>query len=344
MPERRFSRRTLRRTATPAKRHKFKMEVVTELTRARPDVLIVGGYWPAPQVTTLLYARWHGVPYVLLYDSNIMNELRKPRIKRLIKWGILRFLLADVGAAIAAGQYSRDFIRYYLGVPDERVFLGSTPFNQEFFAEQGRLLRPRKAELRRQLGLCADRVVFVFAGRFAEVKGLRFLLGAYSELEPRLPIELVLMGMGPARSKWMDRYIARKRLKHVHFPGFLPEREIPAWLAAGDVFVTSSINEPWGVVLPEAMAAGLPAISTRVVGSAPHFMREGETGYIVPEADSSALREAMAKCVARREELQRMGLAAAAATEGWKVGKVAENYRRATYMALGRPIGLNLLT
>ena len=75
--------------------------------------------------------------------------------------------------------------------------------------------------------------------------------------------------------------------------GDLPEAELAAEYAAADVFALLSLHEPWGVVVNEAAASGLPLILSDRVGAARDLLRDGENGFLVPSGDATAAAAAL---------------------------------------------------
>ena len=87
-------------------------------------------------------------------------------------------------------------------------------------------------------------------------------------------------------------------LKNVHFSGFMNQTELPAYYAASDIFVLpSGAGETWGLVVNEAMAAGLPVIASDMVGCVPDLIRHGRNGYVFPAGDVGELARVLAELI-----------------------------------------------
>jgi glycosyltransferase involved in cell wall biosynthesis len=136
-----------------------------------------------------------------------------------------------------------------------------------------------------------DGPVIVTAGRLTPVKDHRTLLRAFALLRTRRPARLVIFGEGPLEDE-LHRYSSELGIGgDVLFPGYVNDPH--ACYAVADVFVLSSTSEGFGNVLVEAMAAGVPVVST----DAPHGPREilmdGQFGPLVPVGDAEALAAAI---------------------------------------------------
>jgi starch synthase len=144
-----------------------------------------------------------------------------------------------------------------------------------------------------------ERFRILFVGRLAAGKGVQYLLAAWQRLSlPRA--ELVLAGP-------LDRTgeaILRRHPGRFRWVGSIPKQEIHNWFAASDVFVFPSLSDSWGLAVSEAMATGLPVVTTSVCGVP---VRHGLDGLVVPPADIDALCDAIRFLYDHPTERQRMG-------------------------------------
>ncbi len=100
------------------------------------------------------------------------------------------------------------------------------------------------------------------------------------------------MGDGPEEAKLKQAW-AERGIRNVVFAGFRQKAELPRYYALVDVFVFPTLCDPYGLVADEAMACGLPVISTGAAGEIRDRIEEDVNGYIVPPEDSAALAGAM---------------------------------------------------
>lgn len=132
-----------------------------------------------------------------------------------------------------------------------------------------------RAALRKRYGVCEEDMVALFVGSGFERKGVRYLLDAVDKVSG--PLTVLIVGKGPEMS-FKDRH----GNKRVIFCG--PQKDIVPYYAASDVFVFPSIYEPFGNVHFEALASGLPVITTRLSGAA-EIIEDGKDGFVVPEPE-----------------------------------------------------------
>ena len=147
----------------------------------------------------------------------------------------------------------------------------------------------------------------LFLGNVSLRKGVRYLLEAAHALGP-LAVSVSLVGGVSA-----DGEIVLGRLaKHGEWKGPVPRERLRAVFRDHDVLVLPSVEDGFGAVICEAMAAGLPVIATENTG-APDVVRDGVDGLIVPARSSAALRDALERIIADPQRAMEMGASAAAA-------------------------------
>jgi rhamnosyl/mannosyltransferase len=150
----------------------------------------------------------------------------------------------------------------------------------------------------------------LFVGRFVYYKGIEVLIDAMA----RSAGTLLLVGEGPLEPALRQRAAARGLADRVRFLGRVPDDDLPAYYQAADLFVLPSVakTETFGVVQIEAMAAGVPVISTNLPTGVPWVNQDGVSGLIVPPGDSDALANAIARLTNDSGLRARLGLNAAA--------------------------------
>lgn len=271
------------------------------ILKRRPDVVVLCGwaYWPYTRLVQ--HPQFSDVRFMLGMDSPWRGTLRQ-RVGRLRLAPIMR----RMSAVVTAGERSDEYARR-LGVPARRLHHGYYGFDQKPLA--GVL------EARCALGSWPRR--FLFAGRFVPEKDLPTLIAAYRMYRDRVsdPWELTCCGSGPD-----SRFLAG--VPGVTNAGFVQPSQLPAVLRDHGAFAIASRFEPWGVVLAEAAASGLPVVCTSACGASVDLVRSYYSGLVVPPGDVEGFARALLWIHEHEDQLAIMGgrgraLADAYTAESW---------------------------
>jgi len=255
-------------------------------------------------------ARRFGLPLSLQFVANAVDNpfwlKEKPyyrALNTLAHWLIAR---ADTYRVVSEEEKWK-LIR--LGVPAQRIWnLPSITDFGRFLAADGRIIRERYLRGPSAPALASgDRRLVLSVARFAPQKDISTLLRAFSLLSQNLPgATLLLVGSGSLEQA-LRRQVKKLGLEgRVTFAGAVPYEALPAYYAACDVLVLSSLYEGNARVLAEAAASARPVVSTAVSGAS-DTIKEGETGYIVPIGDSQALAGRLGVLLADPVGAKRMG-------------------------------------
>ena len=248
------------------------------LSQLDPEVVLVPGYYTLPALAAALWARVHGTASVLMTESTACDHVRSAWKERLKAMGI-RCLF---NWAVAGGKAHVDYL-LQLGFKRERIAGFYDVVDNDLFGDGTRTLRLQSTELRPQK-------YFLYVGRLAAEKNVGALLQSwmrYRENGGTWP--LVLVGDGPEAAVLQEAANASSYGAHVLFPGLKSSRELLPFYAFAGCFVLPSTREPWGLVVNEAMAAGLPVLVSSRCGCAPDLVTEGLNGFTFDPANAATL-------------------------------------------------------
>jgi glycosyltransferase involved in cell wall biosynthesis len=158
-----------------------------------------------------------------------------------------------------------------------------------------------------------DAPVLIYVGRFTEVKRLSLLVRAYARARPQFGRRAPLVLLGGHPGEWEGEHpqavVRAQGVEDIFLPGWHGHDELPDFLNASDVCVLASVREGFGQVLVEAGACGLSAVAVNAGGPAT-IVADGESGWLVPPDDESALADALVAAVNDDGERVRRGEAA----------------------------------
>jgi len=296
------------------------------LARLEADVLHLQFPSPPGEVSCLLTGR--RIPIVVSYQADITRQAAILPLYRPVIHAVLGRASVIMAASPQYIEHSA-FLRRYRS-KCRVVPLG---IDLEPYAELAR----HDAEATALRAAYGGGPLVLFVGRFRYYKGLRVLLEAMT----RVQATLVLVGGGGEEAE-LRRLHARLGLgERVRFAGSLDEAGLLAHYRAAEVAVLPSIlaAEAFGLVLIEAMASGLPVVSTELGTGTSFVNQNGETGLVVPPGDAGALADALNGLLADPGLRRRMGEAGRRRAHEMfsaerMVANVLDVYREAT---AGRP-------
>ncbi len=262
---------------------------------------IVHLHFPYPPGEVVNYLGGKAKATVITYHSDVIRQRVILRLYRPLLWRVLKRADAIIASSPGYVESSPFLSRLRERVRVIPLGIDLTPFLG--------VSRERAKRHRRRLLGNREVPIVLFVGRLRYYKGVDVLLRALAHVPEA---ELWIVGTGPQGEEWKQLARTLGLGERVHFLGDVPEGDLPLYYAAADLFVLPSVSraEALGLVLMEAMASGIPVISTEL-GTGTSFVNvHGETGLVVPAGDVQALAAAMRDLLAQPEVRARMGRAA----------------------------------
>lgn len=205
-----------------------------------------------------------------------------------------------ISGACKCFSTSKEFDRYCTAYGAKQENILRYPFTsvkrKEILAAP--LTREEKQERKREFGV-AEGCAIVSVGQFIHRKGFDLLLECCGELSKDVSVYVV--GGKPTKE-----YLALREkygLRQVHFMEFMPREQLMRFFRAMDFFVLFTREDIWGLVINEALANGLPVVSTDRCIAALELIGQGENGFIVQTENKPQMKEAM-RSLAESEELR----------------------------------------
>ena len=295
------------------------------LDSVRPDVLVIPGWGHRWSRILLRWAVNRRVARVVMSESNAHDAVRSPFNERL-----KRLLLRQFNGALVGGSLGSQYIET-LGFEPQRIALGYDAVDNSHFA------KPTEDARRIVRGFAPDLPFFLASARFIQKKNLEKLVDAYARyrtLTQSRSWDLVILGDGPLREHIERRCHVLGVMEHVKLPGFRQYRELPAWYAIAEAFVLPSTSEQWGLVVNEAMAAGLPVIVSNRCGCAPDLVYDGFNGFSFEPHDVTGLAEILRRFTDGEVNRGAMGRASQNIVSHWGLERFSRGVQRAVEVAL----------
>ena len=266
---------------------------VTKWIKKGYDHIIVGGYSNPTVIWAMAYMRLHRIPFWMEVDGGLIRQEKKHKF--LVK----KTLVTMADRWLSTGPNTTRYLVHY-GAKKEQV--AEYPFSSLSETEllPQTVTAEEKKALQLALGMEEEKIILTI-GQFIHRKGFDVLLKAAAKLQGDVGIYIV--GGVPTQEylKLRDELM----LQNIHFLDFQPKERLRLIYKAADLFVLPTREDIWGLVINEAMAFGLPVITTDRCVAGLDLVEDGVNGYIVPVGDDVALAEKID--LALRSDLQAMG-------------------------------------
>jgi glycosyltransferase involved in cell wall biosynthesis len=273
------------------------------------------------------YAGAHRYDRPFVFWASIWHQPRS--LAHAVALPMTRRIFRRSEAVIAYGEHARRFVAGIRGRDDD-IFVAPQSVEPELFRRTVSQAETAAFRATHDLG---DGPLVLYAGRLVAEKGVEVIAEAWPQVSERAT--LVVVGDGPLRERLDGR-------RGVRLLGPLPRPNLPAAYAASACALLPSVptprfREPWGLVCNEAMEQGRPVIATTAVGAvAGGLVRGGETGFVIPPGDATALARSINLVVGNDALRKRLGAAARQAVQPYTYEAMAAAFDRALAVGFDR--------
>ncbi len=290
----------------------FAPQIVKRIKRNLYDFIFVCNHTSPTGIVATRWMNLRKIAYAIEIDGGFAKSGKgvKEKFKRRITKGAECYF--------STGKSTNEYFILYGATPDKLVKYPFTSIYEKDIVKTP-MSKEDKAALREKLGIKEDKVV-LSVGQFIHRKGYDVLLEAAKDISKDVGIYIV--GGEPT-----EEYLKVKedrKLDHVHFVGFKKKDELAEYYLASDLFVLPTREDIWGLVINEAMAYGLPVITTDRCVAGLELVENGENGYIVPIEDAGALAGKINLVINDANALGKMGICSAKKIEWYTFESMAK--------------------
>lgn len=269
-------------------------QVLQILRKLRPKALIITGYNRRLLVAILLWSYLKKKCFCFWCDTNILITVNGGSLIRFIKAIILNLIFSRAYKYLYIGSRNRDFYIWLMGLhlaTDKLFFL---PYPA--MLEKVPTTTPLECEDPSQQGWQCLNILYL--GRLEPIKAVHKLINALALLPIaiRNNVHLDIYGGGGDEKRLQESAVDYGLAELVSFHGPVASDQVAQCYRKADIFVLPSDREPWGLVVNEALLAGVPVMCPFWVGAAADLITDGETGYILenntPECIAAGIERA----------------------------------------------------
>ena len=247
------------------------------------DAVIISNFTTPTGWLALRYLKKKKIPFFIEGDGGIAKSGKgvKERLKR-------RLLRGATGYFSTGKEHDNYYITY--GVPEDKIY--RYPFTSLFETDilKEPIREETKIKLKEDLGIKEEKIILA-VGQFIHRKGFDVLLSSAKALSKDIGVYFV----GGKPTEEYVQFCENNGLNNIHFIGFKKTAELKKYYCAADVFVHPTREDIWGLVINEAMAQGLPVVTTDKCVAGLELVKNGKNGYLVPVEDEQALTQAIIK-------------------------------------------------
>lgn len=291
------------------------------------DVVVANGWSVAEARASLSWARKSNRRRAVIMSESKRDDGRRVFWKEWVK----RRIISGASAGLVGGEMQAAYLAS-LGIRRENIFFGYNVVDNDYFCSAADHARAQPPPLQ-------GRPYFFACARFIARKNLDGLLRAYAayrRIARESAWELVISGSGEEESLLRKICQALGIDGHVYWPGFIQYVDLPHWYAHSGAFIHPAKGEPWGLVVNEAAACGLPLLVASPVGARYEIVQHGLNGLVFdPFSDLSitgALTQISAVSAQKRAE---MGAAARRSVSNFGPARFGSGLLAAVRAALG---------
>lgn len=252
----------------------------------KADLVIAEGFfqWTPKAVR---YCFLHKIPLFIAYERTKHTERNCPRWR----WAYRQFIDRFTAGYLCNGKLTKEYLES-IGVSRKKLFVGGMSADSKGLKiGVSNISDNEKQTLRNEFGINDQSLTYVYSGQLVERKGVIYLLNAWVNHIKTFPNDhLLIVGGGELYDDFIKQF---GDIGSIHFTNAVDYDDIYQYYAIADVFIIPTLEDNWSLVVPEAMACGLPIACSIYNGCYPELCREGENGVLFDPLDESSLLKAL---------------------------------------------------
>ena len=275
-----------------SQKRKFSIKQIKKILNTEKfDLIIIGCYSTIIGIRTIMYLKRKKINFVISADGGmIKNDERK------IMYNLKKYLIGSAKYWLSTGKNTNEYLKYY-GAKESGIYLYPFSSIKDSYI-QNKLNKSEIKALKKENNIKEEKII-LSVGRFIFRKGFDVLINVMKNLDKN--IGLYIVGGNPTE-EYM-KIVEENKLNNVHFIEFKNQEELENYYRVADVFVFPTRGDIWGLVINEAMAKGLPIITTNKCVAGLELIEDGKNGFIVPVDNIEELKNAIEKIISD-EKLQ----------------------------------------
>lgn len=279
---------------------RFNPNIISVLKKLKPDVIIGDGFFKWT-FASVFYKLLYRTPLVICYEKTFHSERNVQWYRTLFRRMVVKIADAMCCNGKLCGEYSR-----YLGMPADKITYGHMAADiDQFIKLADNITRMKTDKIREKFKLKG--IVFLYVGRLIELKGLEELLNAWIKSKLKSSQATLFFIGGGIEMDSLKKFCSINGLDNVCFAGAADYDGIAEYYASTDVFIMPTLEDNWSLVVPEAMACGLPILCSKYNGCWPEMIEEGVNGWVFDPLVIDDISEKILLAYGQKDKFKEMG-------------------------------------
>jgi len=272
--------------------------IIKWVIKKKFDVIMITNYSSPTSIIAIEFMKLNKIPFVIEADGGFLKSDKSKLVK-----GFKKHLISSASYWFSSGEITDNYFKYY-GAKSERIFryhFSSIYLNN--ILDQP-ISNTEKQKLKMDL-FQNQKSNAIAVGRFIKSKNFDLLIKAWIEVDRKY--ELIIIGSGPEKESY-EQIIEKNKLNNIKIINFKSKEDLIKFYLASDLFVLPTFEDVWGLVINEAMACGLPIITTNKCIAGIELVESGINGEILNPLDQKGLTEKVNRYLKDADFLQKVSL------------------------------------
>lgn len=276
----------------------YQPRLIRTIKTTSPDVMVSDGFFQWTYASLWLRMT-RKIPHVMCYEPTKHTERNVKRYRLIYR----KLAMKLIDAICCNGKLCREYI-ISMGYCKNRIFTGQMAADTERLATTAKTISSTEiSELKKRYNISGT--VFIYVGRLVRLKGIMELLAAWQSVKLS-NVTLLLVGDGEQREE-LESFCAENHLENVIFVGNVNYDEIAMFYRCSDVFIIPTLQDNWSLVVPEAMACGLPIACSKYNGCYPELVKP-ENGWVFDPLSCEDTVQMLQQIISKKTLLPEMGI------------------------------------
>lgn len=274
--------------------------LIKQVIDTKPEVMVSDGFMQWTYAALAVRAL-KGIPHVMCYERTAHTERNAGGLRKAYR----RFVSHWIDAIDCNGSLTGEYVKSLLGWGDDRLTYGHMVADVEGLSKQVASITAESSQkLRKNLGVRG--IMLLYMGQLISLKGVMELLSAYGHIAEKISDMTLVMVGGGSLEEEIKKHIETEKIPNVKITGKVDYDHVATYYKAADCFILPTTEDNWSLVVPEAMACGLPVATTIYNGCYPELVHP-ENGWVFDSLRQESIEATLLDIYARKDELRDMG-------------------------------------